>query len=85
MCLGKPVIYTPVGAHKEVLRDGIDGLEVPTGDIEGLASAIDRLLGDRELRDRIAAHNYRRARADFDISVIAPQLARVLRSAIEDA
>ncbi len=85
MCMGKPVIYTPVGAHKEVLKDGIDGLEVPTGDIDALAKAIDRLLADRELRDRIARHNYRRVRADFDISVIAPRLGRVLRRAIEQA
>lgn len=80
MCVGKPVICTAVGAHREVIQDEVHGLFVQPGDVAGLANCICRLLEDRQLRDRIAHTNYRRVRADFDITGIAKQFSTILEN-----
>ena len=49
------MIASAVGGVPEVVRDGENGLLVPAGDSEALAAAIRRLLGDDELRARLAA------------------------------
>jgi glycosyltransferase involved in cell wall biosynthesis len=38
-----------------IVRDGVDGLLVPSEDVDALAAALDRLLGDPDLRSRLAA------------------------------
>jgi glycosyltransferase involved in cell wall biosynthesis len=52
---GRPVIATDaVGAVAGgLVRDGETGLVVPAGNAEALARALERLLGDAKLRDRL--------------------------------
>ena len=54
LAVGSPVIATAVGGVPEVVRDGENGLLVPPGDPEALASAIRRFFDDGELRRRLA-------------------------------
>ena len=39
----------------EIVRNEVDGLVVPAEDLPGLERALDRLMGDAELRARFAA------------------------------
>jgi glycosyltransferase involved in cell wall biosynthesis len=57
---GVPVVATPVGGIRETVVDGETGLLVPPGDPPALARAIRRLLGDRELAERLAAEARKR-------------------------
>lgn len=43
---GTPVIGARAGAVPEVIRDGLDGLLVPFGEVPAIAGAIERLLDD---------------------------------------
>jgi glycosyltransferase involved in cell wall biosynthesis len=52
MAYGRPVVATGVGGLAEAIEDGITGLLV---DAEGLRPAIERLLGDEELRRRVGS------------------------------
>jgi glycosyltransferase involved in cell wall biosynthesis len=51
---GRPVIATRVGAIPEQIRDRETGLLVEPGSAEALASAIESLLTDDDLRQRVA-------------------------------
>lgn len=44
MAAGVPVVATRVEGVPEALRDGVDGLLVPPGDVRALADAIERLM-----------------------------------------
>jgi glycosyltransferase involved in cell wall biosynthesis len=55
LALGVPVVATAVGGVPEVVRDGENGLLVPPGSPQALAAALERVAGDRDLRDRLAA------------------------------
>lgn len=57
---GLPIIATAVGGTPELIRDGENGLLVPNEDDNALAVALQRLIDDAALRDRLAAQ----ARAD---------------------
>jgi glycosyltransferase involved in cell wall biosynthesis len=53
MSLGKPVVATAVGGVPDVIEDGVEGLLVAPADPEALATGVDRLLGEPDLRHRL--------------------------------
>ena len=53
LAVGCPVIATAVGGVPEVVRDGENGLLVPSGDPVALADAIGRFFGDDALRTKL--------------------------------
>ena len=66
MALGTPCVSTDVTGIPEIVRDGETGLVVPQNDAVALAAALERLLGDPELRLGLAARARRRIEEDFD-------------------
>ena len=61
MAHGRPVVATAVGGLAEAVIDGETGLLVEPGDAGALRSALDRLLGDAELRARLGTAGRERA------------------------
>jgi glycosyltransferase involved in cell wall biosynthesis len=55
MASGLPVVASDVGGIPEVVRHGETGLLVPPGDVDALATALDRLAADPDLRARLGA------------------------------
>lgn len=55
MAHGRPVVATAVGGLLDAVEDGVTGLLVPPGDVAALRAALERLLADRELRERLGA------------------------------
>ena len=52
----------------EAVRDQVDGLLVPPGDVDALAAALRTLLEDPALRARMGASAGERARGHFSIA-----------------
>jgi glycosyltransferase involved in cell wall biosynthesis len=65
--VGLPIVATAVGGVPQVLDDEVDALLVPPGDPAALASAIERLASDPQLRARLA-RNARRKSSQFDMA-----------------
>ncbi len=61
---GVPVIATDVGGTRQILRDGVDGYVVPSGDAGAFVSRSTELLGDRPRREQFA-HNARQRAEEF--------------------
>ena len=62
------IVATPVGAVEDIVHDGETGLLVQPGDVEGLASALTRLVEDPALRRELgeAAMHLHREKLDLE-------------------
>jgi len=67
MALGTPCVATDVTGIPELVRDGETGLITPQRDPATLASALERLLDDRDLGRRLATRGRRLMEQEFDI------------------
>jgi len=54
LAVGVPVVSTAVGGVPEIVRDGENGLLVPAGDVDAVASALTRVLHEEGLRSRLS-------------------------------
>jgi len=81
---GVPVAAYGVSGVPEVVIDGRTGLLASPGDVDALARALDRLLGDEELRHRLGAAAARRCRERFDIGVVARRYLELYREVSGD-
>ena len=67
MAVGTPVVGSRSGGIAEQIIDGDSGLLFTPGDAASLASALDRLLSDPELRSVMAGNALRRVRTTFSL------------------
>jgi len=77
LAVGVPVVATAVGGVPEIVHDGVNGLLAPVGDIDAVASAIERIMTEPGLRDRLAAGS-RPSIARFSLPQVYGRLEAVL-------
>ena len=84
MACGCPVIATDIegGITRQVLQEGEAGMIVPKADADSLADAIDTLLLDEELRERLSERGLARTR-DFDLPKIVSAYEELLIATAE--
>jgi len=78
---GVPVIATPVGSIPDILEDGVQGLVMPVGDAPALARALERLLADPALRQRLGANALGCFRSRLDFAPFMERLVACWRAA----
>lgn len=71
----RPLVTTDVPGCREVVRDGIDGLQVPVRDAVSLAKAVARLLDDPAAACGLGLAARERALSEFDERIV---IARTL-------
>ena len=76
---GLPLIVSDLRGINESVRDGVTGLILKAGDANALASAMSRLLDDREWRDQISRQARLRIEKDFTIQKQQSVLTDVVR------
>jgi glycosyltransferase involved in cell wall biosynthesis len=82
---GRAIVATDVVGCREVVRDRIEGLLVPLGDIDAAASALVRLAKDGALRARLGAAARDRFRAKFTEEAVQRTVTLLYRSLLVSA
>jgi colanic acid/amylovoran biosynthesis glycosyltransferase len=85
MAAGRPVIAGELPTIMELVEEGRTGLLVPPDDAGALAAAIERLLADPELRQRLGSEARARVTAEFSDSVNLDRLEQAIAKAAEAA
>ncbi|MGE5698790.1 MAG: glycosyltransferase family 4 protein [Deltaproteobacteria bacterium] len=76
MAAGLPVAASRIGQIERLIRDGEDGILLPPGDSDALASALLRLARDPSLRARLGRAARERARKEFSWATVAERILR---------
>jgi glycosyltransferase involved in cell wall biosynthesis len=79
MAFGRPVVAAAGGALLELVSDGETGLLVPPRDAAALRAAVERLLADPELRERLGSAARARARERFGWDAVIERTLDVYR------
>lgn len=82
MAYGRPVVASAVGGLTDAIEDGVTGLLVPPRDPAALRAALERLLGDAELRRRLGAEARERARRELSLEAAAAATVEAYRDAL---
>jgi len=81
MAAWKPVIASDWGGPRDLIVDGVTGLKIlgshPRQHTELLASAMERLIGDSELRGRMGRAAVERVRAEYIWSRLAGRYSQL--------
>ena len=77
MACGLPVIGSDAGGIPEVIDNGKDGFIVKSGDSRELAAAIERLLRDEQLADRMGEAGHRKVAEKFSWQQKSQETANV--------
>ena len=77
-----PVVSTFHAGIPELIEDEVSGYLVPEKDIEELATAIEKLILDEELRQRMGNAGYKKVDKDFNIKKLNLQLIEFYQTLI---
>ncbi len=78
MAAGRPVVATEAGGNRDAVRPET-GVLVPVGNAERFADALDRLLADRTLRQRMGTAAQAVARSEYHADSVLPRLEAIYR------
>jgi glycosyltransferase involved in cell wall biosynthesis len=81
----KPVVATRVGSVPDVVSDGEDGFLVGVGDVEGLASSLERLAHDESLRRRFGEVGRAKVLDRYDVTRLVDDVDRLYRELLLEA
>ena len=82
MAMGRPVVASRVGGLSDIVVDGQTGLLVAPGDERALREAIQCLLADPVLRERMGAKAKQRV-VEFQARMIVPRIEQVYQEVME--
>ncbi len=82
---GKPVVGARAGGIPAVVEDGVDGLLVEFGDVDGLAAALARLLEDRALARRLGTAGQRKVLESYTWDRVYARVRRVYEGVRREA
>ena len=79
MSYNVPVIAFDNGGVGEVVINGLTGILLPEKDVEGLAAAINRVLGDQLLREKLTRQAIDYSRKTFATKVLVDQQSDIYK------
>lgn len=83
MAAARPIVGSRVGAIPELLDHGRCGLTAAPGNVQHFADALDTLLSDRAMSERLALAAHAKARAQYDTAAALPLFIKAFEEARE--
>ena len=81
MAFGVPCVsFACICGPRDIIDDGVDGILVPEGDVEGLADGICRLIEEEDLRREMGKNAIRKVREKFSEDKIMKQWTDLFES-----
>jgi len=80
-----PLVATTVGEVPTVVRDGVTGFVVAPNDVDALAGAIARLLGDAAMREQMGTAGRKLIEDEYSASRMTAEYLRIYEEAISAA
>jgi glycosyltransferase involved in cell wall biosynthesis len=77
MAHGLPIITTPVFGVREQVRENVNGVFYPAGDVKALGTAIAGLVADDALRQRLASNALPVLDSLIDFDTMVTQYGRI--------
>jgi glycosyltransferase involved in cell wall biosynthesis len=84
LAAGTPVVSTDVGGVRDVVRDGETGLLAPAGDVQAIASALERLASDGGLRAAMAAAAPADVRERYSVARLLDDMDGLYRGLLDE-
>lgn len=82
MAMGRPIVASRIGGLPDIVADGETGFLVPPGDSITLREAIQRLLDDPSLRERMGAMAKQRV-VEFQARTVVPRIEQVYQEVLD--
>jgi glycosyltransferase involved in cell wall biosynthesis len=77
---GLPIVTADAIGCREVVQNGVNGFLVPVGDVQALATALNVLICDADLRERMGEQSRMRAEREFTSGQVNSETLAVYRS-----
>ena len=81
--MGVPVVAFAVDGVKETVAPGRTGYLTPVGDVDQLAGAVTKLLGDGRLRQELGSEGRRRAEERFSAKVTSERVGEIIQLTLD--
>ncbi len=83
MAMEIPCVTTHITGIPELIRSGTEGLLVAASDLEGLVKALETLMDDQVLRERVAKSGRARILEDYDLGRNVEHLAAIFADRVK--
>ncbi len=80
MACGTPVLTTPVGGIRDVIKEGKTGFLLKSNEPRHIADRIVQLLDDPELLERVSANAYKYVRGNFNAEKVRESWQRIFQN-----
>ena len=80
---GRPMVATDVPGCREICRDGETGLLVPPRDPEALADALETLVRDPALREKLGRNARALVEREFSAEIVAEKTLKLYQIMLE--
>jgi glycosyltransferase involved in cell wall biosynthesis len=85
MLLRRPVVATPVGGIKDLIRDGYNGFFFPVRDYKTLADKIEMIYRDSRLAEKLVENGYKTATERFSPGAHTRRITNALTCAVRSS
>jgi glycosyltransferase involved in cell wall biosynthesis len=80
MSMQKPIVATDVPGCRDTVENGVNGLIVPAKDPVALKDALERLVLDKDLRDRMGRAGREKVLREFSNTIVIKEISGIYAS-----